>query len=210
MLFYQWGSKWPPLHGMGNITTFIYSHLPHSTVDLSSLYHSVRTAGNWAMSMGLAIPFCQTATQTLWERKRKKKTTTPLFTAHGPSLGLGELENSCKHTEQTLSCDQPGKTGAPAHDTDWHHSLHAWPEPAWVNKCTGKSWKRPLQTGPGVLCPLSHAAHLLWQRDPPLLSGVHPDSRILTEGLSRLGIVHSKSRHRQHSLKLLCWGHVGK
>lgn len=73
MLFYQWGSKWPPLHGMGNITTFIYSHLPHSTVDLSSLYHSVRTAGNWAMSMGLAIPFCQTATQTLWERKRKKK-----------------------------------------------------------------------------------------------------------------------------------------
>lgn len=71
MLFYPWGSKWPPLHGVGNIT-FIYSYLSHSTMDLSSLYHSVRTAGNCAMSMGLAIPFCQTATQTLWERKRKK------------------------------------------------------------------------------------------------------------------------------------------
>lgn len=76
MLFYPWGSKWPPVHGMGNITTFIYSYLPHSTMDLSSLYHSVRTVGNCAMSMGLAIPFCQTATQIPWERKRKK--TPPL------------------------------------------------------------------------------------------------------------------------------------
>lgn len=67
-------------------------------MDLSSLYHSVRTVGNCAMSMGLAIPFCQTATQILWERKRKKN-PTPLFTAYGPSLGLAELENSCKQSK---------------------------------------------------------------------------------------------------------------
>ena len=135
--------------------------------------------------------------------KKKKKTPTPLFTAYGPSPGLAELENSCKQSKPShvtnLGRQRPQhmtQTGTTACTCDLN-------QPA-VNKGVGKSLKKPLQTGPGGLCPLCHVAHLLWQGVPCLLSGIHPDSRILTEGPSELGIVHCKSRDRQHSLKLLC------
>ena len=84
------------------------------------------------------------------------------------------------------------------------------PNQATVDKRVGKSLKKPLSTGTAALCPLCHKARLLWQGVPCLLSGFHPDSIIFTEGLSVLGIVHSKPKHRQHSQKLLCGGHVGK
>lgn len=84
------------------------------------------------------------------------------------------------------------------------------PNQAAVDKRVGKSLKKPLWMGTAALCPLCHKALLLWQGVPCLLSGFHPDARIFTEGLSALGIVHSKPRHRQRPQELLCGGHVGK
>lgn len=192
MLFYPWGSKWPPIHEMGNITTFIYSYLPHSTMDLSSLYHSVRTVGNCAMSVGLAIPFCQTATQMLWERKRKKQpplSSLPMVPAWAWQSSKTAANTQSKPSHVTnLGRQRPQhmtQTGTTACTCD--------PNQPAVNKCVGKSLKKPLQTGPGGLCPLCHVARLLWQGVRRLLSGIHPDSRILPEGLSELGIVHSTS-----------------
>lgn len=131
------------------------------------------------------------------ERKRKNNHLSSLSWSQ-PGLGRGR--NSCKHTEQTLSCDQPGETEAPAHDTQTGtHSLHQT-EPAC--RTQGKSLKKPPDRPRWSWSPVPRGTPA--GRSPCLLSGIHPDSRILTEGLSELGIVHSKSRHRQHSLKRSC------
>lgn len=131
MLFYPWGSKWPPIHGMGNITTFIYSYLPHSTMDLSSLYHSVRTVGNCAMSMGLAIPFCQTATQMLWERKRKNNHPSLHCLWSQPGLGRGRKQLQT-HRANPLMWPTWGDRGP----STWHRLA---PQPALVTR-TSLQW----------------------------------------------------------------------
>lgn len=73
-----------------------------------------------------------------------------------------------------------------------------------VNKCVGKSLKKPLQTGPGGLCPLCHVARLLWQGVPWLkIWGTHPrSSEYLPPCPVSWGLPsNSESRHRQHSWK---------
>lgn len=127
-----------------------------------------------------------------------------------PAWAWQSLENSCKHTKQTLSCDQPEKTEASAHDTDWHHSLHLWPKLGWIEHLRGKDCGEAPLASTAALYPPCHMAWLLCQGVPWSLSGFHPDYRIFTKGLSVLGIVHSKPKPRQHSLKLLSWGYVGK
>lgn len=184
---------------------FIYSYLPHSTTDLGFPYHFIRTVGNCAVSTGWIIPFCQRSTQML--RGKNKRT---LFTACGPRLGLAELRKQL----------QMHKANPLMWPTWKDRGLGTWyrlaPQPAlvtqtgWLNRRVGKILKKPLWTGTAAFCPLRHMARLPWQGVTCLLSGFHPDSRIFTRGLCVLGMVHSKPKHRQPSLKHWCWGFLGK
>ena len=132
------------------------SYLPHSTTDLGSLCHSVRTVGNCTVSMEWVIPFCQRFTQMLWGKKNKK----PLFTAYGLSLGLAEVGKQLQtHRANPLMWPAWKDRGL----STWHRLA---PQPAlvtqtrlqWTNAWE-RAWRSPSRRAqlPSVPCATRHA-----------------------------------------------------
>lgn len=80
--------------------------------------------------------------------------------------------NSCKHTKQAFSCDQPGEAETLAHDTGWHWGLTCDLDSGKWDTHVGNSSQMLLST---TLC---NARHACCGKAVCLLPGFHPDKYI--------------------------------